>query len=485
MEQEQEGRSGILGSVAKALNSTGSALVVSYDSTANMVSKTFSKVKTVTPSLPGSTIDFFAGARDFIVGGFRKLKTDEERDIEKKVDNYENKIRAAYYEIGREGASAEKLESEAVQKLINDVKEYEKEIQRLKGRLVELEDFKKESIKSEERAFSKKVRVSESRVMASVSDATEKAVQRGDFETDSDRAIFDKIAHDLLDNEMEIKILAASELGKIGNKAAVPVLHEAIKFDNPYLASEIINALINLEDSKSIKLFREMATDPNYRVRLVSLRGLYKLGNDEEIKQPLIDALKDDHPEVRKAAVTFIGWKDYPSAVPGLIQTLQDKDEKVRQASVSALANIKDSSAVLPLMRLLADKSLDIREKALEAIKMITGQDIMFNVELPEKALAEAINDLKKKWQSERLSHYEGSDAGISEVEPPAREEALVTEMEGEAEETGEEEEDVTESQLRKLNKGKLLMLCKNRNIECNEALTKAELIDLLTGQRG
>ncbi len=531
MEQKQEKRSGILGGVAKALNSTGSAIVISYDSTSNMIGTVFSKVKTVVPSLPdtardlfsgipslpGSAMDFFSGARDLISGGFRKLKTDEELDIEKKIGDYKDKIKSAYYEIGREGASAEKLESEAVQKLINDVKEYEKEIQRLEGRAVEIEDLKQESIKSEERTLNKKVSVSESRVMSSVSDAIEKAVNRGEFETDSDRAIFDKIAHDLLDNEMEIKILSASELGKIGNRAAVPVLHEAIKFDNPYLASEIINALINLEDAKSIKLFRDMATDQNYRVRMVSLRGLYKLGDDKEIETILIDALKDSHPEVRKSAITFIGWKDYHAAVPGLIQTLQDKEEKVRQASVAALANIKDSSSVLPLMRILADKNFDIREKALEAIKMITGKEIVFNVELQENALMDAINNLKEDWQKERLSQYTASDVGISEVARGA-EDAVVTEKEEEVKETVEpaeeesgfqelkekdeaapeeemsseegkdnelNEESLTDSQLINMNKGKLLALCEERNIDCDDNMTKAEIRDLLSGQRG
>jgi hypothetical protein len=497
MEQEQVKRSGILGGVAKALNVTGSVLVVSYDSSLSFIGKTFSKVITVTPSLPRATVDFFAGAKNIFTGGLRIFKPGEEREIESKIGEYEEKIRAAYNEIGKEGASAEQLESESVRKLINDVKEYEKEIQRLKDRVAEIEELRKEQELSnrEEKAARKKVRVPESHVMTSVRNAIDRTVKHGDFETGSDRAIFEKIAGDLLDNEMEIKILAASELGKIGNRAAVPVLYEAVKFDNPYLTSEIINSLINLEDPKSVSLFRETVTDPSYRVRMVSLRGLYKLGEEKETALLLIDALRDEHPAVRKTAATFIGWKDYPDAVPGLVQTLQDKDETVRKAAVTALANIKEPAAVLPLMRVLADKSLEIREKALEAIKMITGEDIKLDVELSGQALTEAIEGLKEKYHRERLGK-----AGVVE---PATEEAEAEETiekavqpeqvaevediteEEEEEESEEEQEEVeeveyTEYQLKKKTKAELIVICEEFGIECDESLTKAEIINLL-----
>jgi len=492
MEDEKRSRTRFLSGVAKALNATGSAIVVSYDSTTGFVEKTFSKVKRVTPPLPGITKDFFSGTRKIFAGGFKIFKTGEEEKIESKIKEYEEKVKAAYYEIGKEGATNEQLESEAVKKLIKDVKEYEKEIQRLKSRVVELEELQKEKEiikkerKKEEKHTKKRSKVPDALVLSSVREAIERAVKHGDFETDSDRAIFEKIAHDLLDNEMEIKILAASELGKIGNKAAVRILSEAAKFSNPYLITEIINSLINLEDPESLALFKEMASDPNYRVRMVSLRGLYKLGVDKEILPILMEALTDDHSEVRRTAVTFLGWKDCPEAVPGLVQTLQDMHERVRKASVSALANIKDEAALLPLVRTLSDKSLEIRELAMEAIRVITGKEIEFDVELTGKALTEAIVKLKERVHSERIGQVDVA-APDEEAAPDTEEAVVLEEAAAQAEEDTSEEEKVetskvglTESQLLKKTKAKLLELCEEQGIGCSESLTKAEIIKLL-----
>ncbi len=546
MENEEDKRSIILNGVAKALNVTGTAIVVSFDSSVDLIGKAVSKVKTADFSLPKVSLpkvsfpkvsfDFLGGTKNIFSGKLRLFKPVEEKDIEARIREYEDKIKAAYYEIGKVGSTADELESEKVTKLINDVKEYEKEIERLKTRADEI-DESKEDYSKREVTRKKKVKVPQVRVISAVSSAIEKAVRQGDFETDSDRAIFDKIANDFLDSEIEIKILAASELGKIGNKIAVPVLHEAIQFDNPYLTTEIVNALINLGDPTSIELFKDTAGDNNYRVRMVSLRGLYKIGDDKEIMPYLVAALKDKHPEVRKTAATFIGWKDYPDAVPALVQTLQDKDERVRKSAVTALSNLKEPASVLPLMRLLADSSLDIRETSLKAIKTITGEDIKFDVELSGKTLSEAIEKLKESYHDERLSKFEVDSAAMDITEDDdtygssglaadfAEEEAETAEMANTVTATAEEEEETAEmaeantqaeeeeeapqsemsavteaeqdslsaefeeavadeeysaDQLKKMTKTELLEICTKREIEAGTNMTKSEIIDLI-----
>lgn len=429
MEQEFGARKGFLGGVAKVLNVSGSAMVIAYDSTMGAMAKSYTVVKKAVPAIPSKTASMFSGSFKLPavkIPAFRlpqfkmpniKVKTGEIKDIEAKIGEYEEKIKASYYEIGKEGTSSEQLESDKVRKLISDAKEYEREIERLKSRISEIDEqlneerSSKEALRKEkkkkETPIKKLLKVSEKSVPDLLRGAIEKAVKHGAFETDSDKAIFDKIANDLLDNEMEVKILAATELGKIANPAAVPILFEAVKYGNSYLTTEIINALINMDDQKAVSLFKDTITDANHKVRISSLRGLYKLGSDDEILPVFLECLKDDHAEVRRTAITYIGWKDYVDSVPGLVQTLLDKEEKVRKAAVSALANIKDKTAVLPLMRVLSDSSVEIREKALDTIKAITGQDVTFDLNLTDKELTDSINDLKEWWQSERLSNID------------------------------------------------------------------------------
>ncbi|MBF0592157.1 MAG: HEAT repeat domain-containing protein [Nitrospirae bacterium] len=533
--QEESQRKGFMGSVARALNATGGFVVSAYDVSADFTAAMYNQLKktpellTKTPELlkKTSTIVSFTPAlaskvKDLFVGGMSKLKLkqDEAGEVEDKIGEYEEKINGLFYEIGQEGATAEKLDSERAKKLINDVKEYEKEIQRLNGRISELEDIKKaEQLKKKEKKAEEK-KAAETKLIkkktkhvdihavnANIRYKTDKAVRLGEFDTDSDRAIFSKIAVDLLDTDMEIKILSAAELGKIANKAAIPILLEAVNYNNPFLTTEVVNSLTNIGDTQAIELFVDLLTDASYRVRLSSLRGLYKLGQGQQIKEILIDSLKDEHPEVRRMAATYIGWKDIAEAVPSLIQSLNDKETKVRKASIITLASLKDKTAVLPLMRLLGDDNVEIREKALESLSILTGESIAFDTQLSGDALAKAIDDLKDWWLKEKLGKVDSLELPIesaleaqeaaeetypvaSETHESITEAALSAMSSGEAtvEASDAEEPALTESegdsrlsevQLRYMSKSEIIALCNQRGIECNETFTETELIEL------
>ncbi|KJU85493.1 chromosome segregation protein, partial [Candidatus Magnetobacterium bavaricum] len=248
--QEEKQRTGFMGGVAKALNATGSFMVSAYDVSAdftvamsvavyNQLKKTPDLLKK-TPVLWEKTVELMSftpalasKTKDLFVGGVSKIKIkkDEADELHGKIDEYEDKIKDLFYEIGQEGASSEKLDSDKAKKLIGDVREYEKEIQRLKLRISELEDVKKaEKLKKKEKQAEeqktsaakitrkKPKPVDTNTINANIKSKTDKAVKQGEFDTDSDRAIFSKIAADMLDSDMEIKILSAAELGKIGNK---------------------------------------------------------------------------------------------------------------------------------------------------------------------------------------------------------------------------------------------------------------------------
>jgi HEAT repeat protein len=302
----------------------------------------------------------------------------------------------------------------------------------------------------------------------------------------------------MLDAEMEIKVLSAAELGKIGNEAAVLILLEAAHFDSPDLISEIVNSLIMIGDLRAIPLLKENTNHPKYRVRIGCLRGLYKLAHTQEAMPMLLEALRDEHPEVRRTAATFIGWKDYAEAAPSLVQCLRDEDARVRKAAVAAVANIKDSLAVLPLINLLKDKDLEIREKAFDAIKVISGEEITFDVNASGKELTEAINNLRDWWQQERLDKEEVTEAEeVTEPEEAAAEAPEAKEAderqaeieqawaEGEAaeEEAEAEEYEYTHESLMRMTKAELLSMCEERGIESDEKMTKSEISYLILGE--
>ncbi|CAN2043124.1 Mad23 [Candidatus Magnetomoraceae bacterium gMMP-13] len=431
MKHERQTQSDVLRFVAKVLNEGGSAVLNVYDGSTNAVNYLFSSVK--------KTSALSEKAKKFKINyPFKKYTAKRKTSTE--IKKKKKEINSLYYKIGKEQVKlSEKpgtFESDSVKNLVADVKSYEQEIKSLQTQIIEKPKKTKKpsgppakvaakapakagekAVKPSKKIFAKAIKkvVEKGKavpaksvpVFEAIQSAIQKAGKEGKFNTDSDRAKFLHVANDLLDNEIEVKILAANELSKIGNKASVSVLITALKDNNPYLTAEVINSLINLGDTTAIASFKEKITDSHYRVRLACLRGLYKLGKDQEIKSYLMNALKDEHAEVRKTAITFIGWKDYSDALPGLVECLKDDDEKVRNAAVSALANFKDKATVLPLIKVLEDSVPDIRKNAINAIQMIAEEKIKFDYQLSGNELTKSIENLKNWWQKKRLEDIE------------------------------------------------------------------------------
>jgi hypothetical protein len=138
------------------------------------------------------------------------------------------------------------------------------------------------------------------------------------------------------------------------------------------------------------------------------------------------------------------------------------------------------------LIKVLGDKDIEIREKAFEAIRVISGEEITFDVYASGKALTGAINNLRDWWQKERLGKVEITEA--EEVAPEAEAAEEVAEAEEEVEEpekevTPLEKPEFREEKLKRMRKSELLSICKDLGIECDETLTKAQITQLIVGR--
>lgn len=414
MTNNSSSRPALLASVAKALNAGGRAVVSVYDTGSGLVEKIFSTVSQATV-LPEKAMDLA-----------ERLGSVEKWKIEKEIKASRARIKELYYEIGCMEAglpeSAGPSEREPLKRLIAEVREYEQEIGRLKTRLAEIEAAQAGRMPAE------------ADVVKSVQSTIEEGLKSGVFDNPGEKALFERVAKDLLDNNLGVRLLAVAELGKFGNEACVPVLISAAGFRAPELQSEIISMLVSIGDKRAVPLLKEQLSSPSYRVRTGCLRGLYRLADEEELVLLLTGALGDSHPDVRVTAATLLGWKGNPAAVAALSLCLKDRDEAVRRAAISALANIGDSAAVLPLIGVLGDRSTEIRKKALEAITSLTGKEIIFDVQVEGKALSGDIDQLKEWWKRE--SGEDRAEVGI-EVEAEA---GVPEEVEPDAEEGREQE---------------------------------------------
>jgi len=480
IKSKTEERKGVSGFVTKVLNEGGNAIIGIFDGVSygcarikdgcvrikEGVKRTPEVSKKVTKKVSTKAKQLFDEGKLKLdpsrLASLKKKTTSESRELSEKIKKREKKIAALYYRIGKEGAQVKDqenpLEQEPVKKLIADVRGYENEIERLKKRITDLESEKvvdttpktpksvKETPPKErnmekiERARQARARIEKEKQIQtpldspltirnrSLKSVIQGALKTARFNTSSEKAKFETVANDLLDAESEIRMLAASEMAKIGNQAAVPILMAVAKDNDPYLVAETLNSLIQLKAPSAVPLLEDKISDPHYRIRMAALRGLYKLADVQVFREVCLKAVKDDHPEVRKTAITFIGWKDYSEGVPPLVQCLKDDDERVKQASIAALGNIRDKAAVMPLIKLLSDQSLEIREKAHSAIQMIVGEEIPFDTKLSGDALSESQKRLKEWWQQRRINVAQSSDVDLLDVPEISVDEIKTTE---------------------------------------------------------
>ena len=400
MENDFKERKGFSGAVATTLNYTGMGLVYAYDATA-ITLKGIVKLAKKTTKIKNLFSTNAVGKR-----------LDEYQHIQHRIDQYENRIKSLYFEIGKLGAqnadTQNPVENEDIKKLLDDVKEYEKEIKRLDSRLADIrgrqEVFERpQHVEGQSTTEMANEHEHYEESLSHLKSVIDKGIRHEKFESQSEREIFTKVANDLLDTDPEIQVLAAAELAKMDHPGAIPILIAASKLNQPELTNEIINALIIFDDERAVQVFKEEMANPRFSVRIGCLRGIYKLGDDHDVVSILSDALRDKHSEVRRTAATFLGWRDKSDAIPALVQCLKDENERVRRATVDALSNIKDPASVLPLIKVLADEKLDIRERAYGAIRLITSEKIEFDLHLTGSKLKEEIIKLRDWWQEFRM----------------------------------------------------------------------------------
>src|SRR3989338_2676385 len=350
-----EQRNKVLDVVAKGLNAGGSALVTGYDVGSVLFQKGFESLKSAAEQVPV-----------VVKSGIEVIKPKEKRSLEKGILDYQKKIEGLYYKIGELSVKHKNIgkvqNSEEVKNLISLVTEYEGEIEKIRERITEIEKVEKEELL---KGMQKAQKFNED-LKASIMTLIDDTENEGSFESDTEKDTFMKTARRLISDEPVVRVLAAMELGRIGNRAATSILTEAEKLNDPDFTIEIIHSLTAINNPSALPLFREKIADSDIRIRLCSLFALYEFDFKGSIPL-IIDALKYSHSHIRIAAATLLGWKGAKEKEipPALINALEDSEVRVRMA-------------------------------ALDALKTITGKEIEFDVHASGEAISEGVKALKE-----------------------------------------------------------------------------------------
>ena len=159
--------------------------------------------------------------------------------------------------------------------------------------------------------------------------------------------------------------IAASGLGLIKDSRIIKSLIVAMQDDDPGVRETVIGALGDLKEHGAVKHLIIALNDKVLSVRESSKQALLKIG--EQSISPLAQALREESSDVRKATAEVLGEFNDPGSVENLIEALKDENPEVQMASKRALLKLGEY-AVEPLIRAMGRGDSAIRKNVSEVL---------------------------------------------------------------------------------------------------------------------
>lgn len=199
-----------------------------------------------------------------------------------------------------------------------------------------------------------------------------------DFDADFTGDITDLF--DLLDDpDRDARMRAVRQLAESGDRRAVPMLVRLLRTEDWRLREAVTQALGKLKAVGAVMNLLET-------LRANRPGPFGGGGNPQSVIQAittigppavpvLIDALGDDDPRIRLAAVECMGKIAHPDTVPALVGVLTDPESRVRWRAAESLGQMPSVLAIPALIALLNDGSEDVRMAAAWALGQIAHAD--------------------------------------------------------------------------------------------------------------
>jgi bilin biosynthesis protein len=165
----------------------------------------------------------------------------------------------------------------------------------------------------------------------------------------------------LNDDDIVVKGSSVGALARIG-KPAVPQIISLL--ESPTVSEDIKGhaawalAFVGAEAREELVWAMGSAL-PDVRLAVVGAisKVVQEYPEDEVATALLVQALQDDHNDVRVEAMTALGNLRYQPAMPKLLALLQSDAWETRKAAVLALMKLEDDTAIAPLQAALAQES--------------------------------------------------------------------------------------------------------------------------------
>ncbi len=171
-----------------------------------------------------------------------------------------------------------------------------------------------------------------------------------------------------LDDEYAgVRASAASALGRLKDVSSVEPLIGALSDTSRTVRKQVLSALSNLRDVRAIPGFIRALRDESADLRTRAANALGRIRDGQSVT-PLMEVLSDTSAAVRRAAISALANLRDPRAIPALGRLLHDGSARVRLSAVRALAKFRDRRTVEPLIEALADSSASVRKAAVSTL---------------------------------------------------------------------------------------------------------------------
>jgi HEAT repeat protein len=166
--------------------------------------------------------------------------------------------------------------------------------------------------------------------------------------------------------------------------ANADALVEALGASEPEMRMAAATVLGRIGSSRATAALVKRLDEPNPRVRARVARALGRIGDPGAV-EPLAARVADEHLTVRRAIAEALGLVGGEAALEALVDLLDDDTEMVRRIAASSLGNFGTTRPVNPLVAALADSSAVVRQAAVfSLIELLSNAPSRRNHQLRE-----------------------------------------------------------------------------------------------------
>jgi HEAT repeat protein len=134
-------------------------------------------------------------------------------------------------------------------------------------------------------------------------------------------------------------------------------------------------ALGHVADPSDVDQLVAAATDVDPQTRSLALGALSGLQRDDRAFAAHTHGLADPDPDVRRSAVSGLGYSNRPDAVAPLLRQADDGSSGVRMSVAYSLGRLADRAAIPALLAYLGDTDAYVRDAAVHALGEVGGPD--------------------------------------------------------------------------------------------------------------